>query len=48
MNPLPQPRVPNLRQGLIVANKLRIERSETAPAHFDGAVLSNFKVEVGP
>ena len=48
MNPLPQSRGPNLREGLIVANMLRIERSETARAHFDGADLSNLKVEVEP
>ena len=45
MNPPPQLRVPHLRDGFIVA-KVGIERSETAPAHLDGAGVSNLKVKV--
>jgi hypothetical protein len=47
MNPPPQLPVPHLRDGLIDA-KVGIERSETAPAHFDSADLSNLKMEVEP
>jgi hypothetical protein len=45
MNPSPLLRVPHLRDGFIVA-KVVIERSETAPAHLDGAGVSNLKVKV--
>jgi hypothetical protein len=47
MNPPPKLRVPKLHGGLIVA-KVGIERTETAPAYFDGADLSNLKMEVEP